>query len=375
MRFNNRTDLPFTWGSFLLMASVCVLAVCFADEPQAETTNGEKTNGNSKCYVCHPILKTEEITTDHLDIDITCDECHGPSIEHMHDEMLMTKPDLLFGRAEVERMCSNPTCHKPGGDRLIYARQDHKDQAAVKEFHEKWLHRVRPNGRFITIKSVCTDCHGTHNIVEGDEAGSEDSQSGSWITAFNGQDLTGWQSSGAASWTVNRGRLIGAPGASGKGGTLWTDDVYQDYLLTVTFQATWPIHAGIWLRAEGSELGPRIEIFENKNPASFTGSVWVPGKGMALANLRRDLVDTESWNTISAKVEGKRFQVWLNGEEIGAIRADGPAKGKIGIHIETNPLYKAAKLAIREVLIQKLGEQEKADKKSGSKPVASELEK
>jgi len=143
----------------------------------------------------------------------------------------------------------------------------------------------------------------------------------------------------------------------------------------VTFQATWPIHAGIWLRAEGSELGPRIEIFENKNPASFTGSVWVPGKGMALANLRRDLVDTESWNTISAKVEGKRFQVWLNGEEIGAIRADGPAKGKIGIHIETNPLYKAAKLAIREVLIQKLGEQEKADKKSGSKPVASELEK
>jgi hypothetical protein len=128
----------------------------------------------------------------------------------------------------------------------------------------------------------------------------------------------------------------------------------------VTFRAEWPIHAGIWLRAEGSEKGPRVEIFENKKPASFTGSIWVPGKGLALANLRQDLVDRESWNTISVKVEGKRFQVWLNGEEVGAIRADGPAKGKIGLHIETNPLYKTAKLTVREVLIQKLaGSEEK----------------
>ncbi|MHC4316389.1 MAG: hypothetical protein ACYSW3_28430, partial [Planctomycetota bacterium] len=77
---------------------------------------------------------------------------------------------------------------------------------------------------------------------------------------------------------------------------------------------------------------------------------------------------------MSVKVEGKRFQIWLNGEEVGAIRADGPAKGKIGLHIETHPAYKAAKLSVREVLIQKLGEQEKADKKSGTKPAASDLE-
>jgi hypothetical protein len=143
----------------------------------------------------------------------------------------------------------------------------------------------------------------------------------------------------------------------------------------VTFRAAWPIHAGIWLRTEGAERGPRIEIFENKKAATFTGSVWVPGKGLALANLRQDLVDTESWNTISVKVEAKRFQVWLNGEEVGAILVDGPAKGKIGLHIETHPAYKAAKLYVREVLIQKLGEQEKADTKSGTKPATSKLEK
>ena len=359
MRSNSRTDLCLAWGGLLLVASAWVLAVCFADEPQAEKPTGEKPNGNTKCYVCHPSLKTEDITTVHLDMGITCDECHGPSVEHMHDEMLMTKPDLLFGRAEVEKMCSNPTCHKPGGDRYVYGFEDHKDHTAVKAFHKKWLHRIRPNGRFITMKSVCTDCHGTHNIVKETETKSGGEQSSNWIAAFNGRDLTGWRPSGAISWACRRGQLVAAAEPNGKGGTLWTDAVYEDYLLSVTFRATWPIHAGIWLRAAGSERGPRVEIFENHKAAAFTGSVWVPGKGLALANLREDLVDRESWNTISVKVQGKRFQVWLNGEEIGAIRARGPAKGKIGLHIEGNPAYKAAKLYVREVLIQQLGEPEK----------------
>ncbi len=353
MRSNRRTNLCLVWGGIAFIAFACVLAVCFADQPQAQKPDGEKPGGNSKCYVCHPGLKTEDITTIHLSMGITCDECHGDSIEHMHDEMLMTKPDLLFGRAEVQKMCSNPMCHKPGDDRQIYGQKDHKDQAALNAFHEKWLNRVRPNGRFITLNAVCTDCHGTHNIVRDLEAESEEKK---WITAFNGRDLTGWQTTGPASWSVERGRVVGEPGTSGRGGTLWTDVVYEDFLLTVTFRATWPIHAGIWLRGTTSERGPRIEIFDNHEASAFTGSVWVPGKGLALVNLREDLVDRESWNTISVKVQGKRVQVWLNGEEVGAVQATGPAKGKIGLHIESNPKYKSAKLYVREVLIQKLGQ-------------------
>jgi len=349
VRSNRRTYLYL--GGITLIAFLCVLAMCFAGQPQAQKPDSEKAGGNSKCYVCHPVLKTEDITTIHLDMGITCDQCHGDSIEHMHDEMLMTKPDLLFGRSEVQKMCSNPMCHKPGDDRRIYGREDHKNQPAVKAFHEKWLNRVRPNGRFITLKAVCTDCHGTHNIVRDLEAESEEKK---WITAFNGRDLKGWQTTGAASWNVQRRSIVGEPGPNGKGGTLWTDELYEDFLFSVTFRAEWPIHAGIWMRGTTSERGPRIEIFDNTQAKAFTGSVWVPEKGLALLNLREDLVDREAWNTISVKVQGKRFQVWLNGEEVGAMQANGPEKGKIGLHIETNPKYKSAKLYVREVLIQKL---------------------
>jgi hypothetical protein len=353
VRFSTITAACFVWGMLALVAFICVFAVCFAGQSQADTSTGEKPSGNSKCYVCHPGLKTEELTTVHLDMDVTCDGCHGPSIEHMHDEMLMTEPDLLFGRSEVNKMCSNPLCHKAGSDRQIYGFQDHMDPAAVKAFYEKWQGRTRPNGRAITHDSVCTDCHGTHNLDKPIDTKSEE-QPADWITAFNGRDLAGWRSSGSGSWAVKRGQIVGTLTAKGEGGDIWTEDVYEDFLLAVTFRATWPIHAGIWLR---SEHGPRIEIIHALKAdklSAFTGSVWIKGKGTVLVNLREDFLDREGWNTISVNVRGDRVQVWLNGEEIGAVRTTGPAKGRIGLHIEKSADSKTGQFSVREVLVQRL---------------------
>ncbi|MFQ6036505.1 MAG: DUF1080 domain-containing protein [Sedimentisphaerales bacterium] len=366
MRSNIRTDLYILGPTLLFAVFAWIFIVCFAEQSQAEKGAGRKPNGNNKCYVCHPSLKTEKITTVHLKMDISCDECHGPSVEHMHDEMLMTKPDLLFGRAEVDKMCSNPMCHKSGGNRDVYGWQEHQDPAAVKAFYKKWLGRTRPNGRTVTAESVCTDCHGKHNLDQPIREQSEQ-QPAEWIAAFNGRDLTGWKSSGNASWIVKEGRIIAKPAANGEGGDLWAEAVYQDYLLVVTFRATWPIHAGIWLRAapvlsceSKNGGGPRIEIFDSQKPVAFTGSVWVPGKGLALVNLRDDLLDRESWNTISVKLQGDRIQVWLNGQEVGAIRTGGLTKGQIGLHLEKHPACKAGQWHIREVLIQRLTEPEES---------------
>ena len=344
MRSNTRIYLRLIAGVVVLIALATILSGSSAEESQAE-----KPSGNSKCYVCHSSMKTEEVTTGHLPIGITCDVCHGESVEHMHDEMLMTKPDLLFGRSEVRAMCSK--CHKPRGQREFYERQDHKDPAAVEAFFEKWTGRMRPNGRGITKDSVCTDCHGTHNITKPANTQSEGGQSAEWTAAFNGRDLAGWKPSGPATWTVKAGRISVTP-ASGDDGSLWTEATYENYLLTVTFRATWPIHAGIWLRGAGSQQGPRIEINDSKT--ALTGSVWTPQNGLVLMNLKDDLVDKESWNTLSVRVEADRVQVWLNGQEIGAVRIAGPAKGNIGLYLAKSPASKLSEFSIREVLVQPL---------------------
>ncbi|MCP4261938.1 MAG: DUF1080 domain-containing protein [Planctomycetes bacterium] len=356
MQMKKRTNLYLAGGILIFAVLVCVFAISYAEESQAE-----KSDGNSKCYVCHPALKTEELTVSHLAMDVTCDECHGLSTEHMHDEMLMTQPDLLFGRSEVRAMCSNPSCHKPSGERRVYGLGDH-DSKAVEEFIKSWRGRIRPNGRAVTKDSVCTDCHGSHNITKPAEQQTGDEQAVEWIAAFNGSDLTSWQTLGDVSWSVKRGRIIGAPRTNSKGGVLWTKAEYEDYLMAVTFQAAWPIHAGIWLRGMGkeqsAEKGARIEIFDSSKPKAFTGSVMVQGKGLALTNLRDDLVDKEGWNTLSAKVQGDRIQVWLNAEEIGVVRAAGPAKGKIGIYLEGKTASRTTELQVREVQIQKLRKEE-----------------
>ena len=342
MRLNLRKSLSLA-GVVIVFAVLNGPAICSAEESQAE-----KPDGNSKCYVCHPAMKTEELTTEHLELDVTCDVCHGASTEHMHDEMLMTKPDLLFGRSEVRGMCSS--CHTPGQDSHVFSFKDHKNPEAVKAFFKKWTGRIRPNGRNISADSVCTDCHGTHNITKPLKASAEGEQA-QWIALFNGLDLKGWDPPKGDTWSVNSGRLTGTGAAADANGvSLWTEKVYEDYLLAVTFRAAWPIRAGIWSRGQDS---PRIEIFESGS--AFTGSVLLPGKGLALVNLRDDLEDRESWNTISIKAQGDSIQVWLNSEEIGAIRTTGPAKGKIGLYIAKHSDSASSELVVREMLIQPLG--------------------
>jgi len=330
-------------GMFFVVAALSLtLTACLGDKGEQQITSANQGDStNSLCYVCHVDLRTEQITTVHLKGGITCDKCHGPSTEHMHDEMLMTKPDILFGRTEVGRMCQ--TCH-----------QGHKNPEVVERFRKKWLGRARPNGRTISASSVCTDCHGTHNIVKESSSPAETEAGGDWVGLFNGVDLSNWQVSGDASWQVSRGSLIGRTIPSGVGGDLLSKEIYDDYLLAVTFRADWPSRAGIWLAWMEGAAGPRIEIFESQQPLAFTGSVLLSGKGLALANFREDLVDREGWNTISAKLEGERVVVWLNGEEIGAVRLGKTSKGRVGIHIEGGKNCTSSRLTVREVQIRRL---------------------
>jgi hypothetical protein len=69
------------------------------------------------------------------------------------------------------------------------------------------------------------------------------------------------------------------------------------------------------------------------------------------------LLDEGGWNTISIKAEGDRVQVWLNAEEIGAVRTGGPTKGKVGLYAGG----KGGQFCVREVQIKKIEKSEKSE--------------
>jgi hypothetical protein len=112
---------------------------------------------NSSCLVCHIDFQDELISAAHQKAGITCMACHGDSLTHSGDEFNITRPDVIWGRAEIGGFCKQ--CHVK-----------HKMPKAVEKFRAEWLSKRRPNGRMILPDSVCTDCHGEHAIVvaEGD---------------------------------------------------------------------------------------------------------------------------------------------------------------------------------------------------------------
>ncbi|MFQ5809224.1 MAG: cytochrome c3 family protein [Armatimonadota bacterium] len=106
---------------------------------------------NSPCLVCHGNFDKETLAATHLPHGLTCVLCHGLSYEHRDDENHVTKPDLLFGRGEIEPLCRK--CHGK-----------HEQPERVKAFREQWEEKATGEGRMIAGEPTCTDCHGEHSL-------------------------------------------------------------------------------------------------------------------------------------------------------------------------------------------------------------------
>jgi len=110
---------------------------------------------NDSCLVCHIDFEKEKIVAEHLEHGVTCAGCHGDSEAHRGDEWNVVRPDVIWGRAEIDDFCKQ--CHAK-----------HKKSKAYDAFVAKWIDRRRVTGRYVTKDSVCTDCHGRHAIIIGE---------------------------------------------------------------------------------------------------------------------------------------------------------------------------------------------------------------
>ena len=92
------------------------------------------------CAACHVDVEDEMKGTIHLAEEIGCIECHGPSDGHVRDENNEVKPDEVFARKDVDRLCGEcHQCSRPrGGEPAAEPPADRK---------------------------VCTDCHQPHSLA------------------------------------------------------------------------------------------------------------------------------------------------------------------------------------------------------------------
>jgi len=124
-----------------------------ADEPAAGEPSPEFINPlsvNANCYICHTTFVGEPISKVHFKQKVTCIKCHGVSAGHANDEDIgATKPDVVFARHQVDKMCIE--CHET-------------HDVAARDVLARFVER-----KLTDRAAVCTDCHGHHKIERSDD--------------------------------------------------------------------------------------------------------------------------------------------------------------------------------------------------------------
>lgn len=111
-----------------------------------ETPQIDPMSVNATCYICHMTFVHEKISSVHFEAKVTCVKCHGLSAKHANDENIgATKPDIIYARKDVDKMCEK--CH-----------EDH--DVPPREVVARFVERKLPAKK----APVCTDCHGMHRI-------------------------------------------------------------------------------------------------------------------------------------------------------------------------------------------------------------------
>jgi hypothetical protein len=175
-----------------------------------------------------------------------------------------------------------------------------------------------------------------------------------FVKLFNGRDLTGWETSGGALWSVQDGLLVGTQGLDYAPGDLFTKESFGDFAAVVTYRVEWPCNSGVWFRYQTPEKAYQADILEYQNPEAYSGTLYCPGKLFLAINADKTLVDRDGWNTIRIQAERDHLQLWLNGRQVADVYDRTSDAGKIGFQVHPGAEFAQMKIVVRDVQVKKL---------------------
>ncbi|MFO7733429.1 MAG: family 16 glycoside hydrolase [Candidatus Aminicenantes bacterium] len=157
-----------------------------------------------------------------------------------------------------------------------------------------------------------------------------------FVPLFNGRDLAGWTGD-TEGYVAENGKLVAHP--ERKGGNLFTEKEYADFVLRFDFKLTPAANNGLGVRAplegDAAYAGMEIQILEdgsplywNLRPYQYHGSIYgvVPAK-------RGVLRPVGEWNSEEVTIRGRRVTVVVNGmtvvdADLDAASAGGTVDGR-----------------------------------------------
>lgn len=135
-----------------------------------------------------------------------------------------------------------------------------------------------------------------------------------WLSLFNGKDTSNWFEHGKATWTVEKGVLIGEGGM----GHIYTDAIASDFEFKGMFRISGEegrTNSGFYFRAlpptnnpDGFPRGYEAQICHNQE--AFTGWLWKPGTPTGKA--QKMLTKDGEWFSYRIRAIGSNITFWIN---------------------------------------------------------------
>ena len=173
-------------------------------------------------------------------------------------------------------------------------------------------------------------------IASATQAAKENPQK---LKSILGDDLSGWKvpaGNDKANWyTIKDGVLVIQSGPKKKGSVLWTEKKFKDFIVELDFRfGEGTVDSGVHVRNRD-----QIQIgISGSLKRDMTCSPYIPGKGYPVeAKNIKKLLKAKDWNTMRIRAVGKKYTVWLQGEEVMNYESSSAIEeGPIGIQLHGN---------------------------------------
>ncbi len=154
------------------------------------------------------------------------------------------------------------------------------------------------------------------------EAGHTVPEDEGFVSLFDGKTLGDWKPHDGmpplhlfGKWWVEDGELRGRQEPAGKGGLLWHEGPFTNFVLKLQVHLSYPMDSGVFLRV--GQDGRSHQMTLDYRPGSDVGAIFIPFIGHAYVYRNQEgakLVRNDAWNDVTIRMEGEpaRIRVWLN---------------------------------------------------------------
>ncbi len=154
---------------------------------------------------------------------------------------------------------------------------------------------------------------------------SKKEKKGGWVLLFDGKTTTGWKTyrgNASDAWYVENGELRCKTDGVSKRSDLMTNDMYEDFELSIDWKIDAKKNSGIIYRCTEDngapyESGPEYQLIDDKGYPDKITSKQFSGANYDMDPPSKDVVKpVGEFNTTRILVKGAHVEHWLNGEKV-----------------------------------------------------------